>query len=322
MIRCLIASIACANALNMVMVAHLGQTLVIFEADNLFPVLAKLTVHVVVTVENAAHPFFKSIEHPRMIVQIVHLDEIDVRVLCRNFIGNGINTVHQNASKKEIGKYDDAFVAELHGVFQSWCHQREGYTGIAYFCPAETNTFPQHTANFIDFAVGIWIGSATPHHHKQGVFHRNIAACCFQSSPNTRLRRLQHFRIDIQGAGVADLQPRIVRFIFIEHGSNVIFHMVGGKQHAGHGQDMVHPLIAEGIQTRADNRCREFQKSVFHWIFREPFGELDLQGGEFSDCFLAPATVTTDHYADFTHAVSKLRKFRDWAGSYSVKYHR
>ena len=69
-----------ADALDMMVMAGLRQAHFGLEADDLLPVFAHLAVHVVLAAENLAHPVGEGVEHQRVIVEILRLQELDLRM--------------------------------------------------------------------------------------------------------------------------------------------------------------------------------------------------------------------------------------------------
>ena len=64
----------------------------------------------------------------------------------------------------------------------------------------------------------------------------------------------------------------MVRLILVEDRGDIVLHMTGGEQHAGHRQNMIDALGGQLVEAGADDRRREFQKSILHRIVREAFG--------------------------------------------------
>ena len=67
-----------ADALNMMVVAHLREALMVFKSEHLFSVFAELAVHVVVAKENAPYPIFKCRNDLRVVVQVTSLEKFNV----------------------------------------------------------------------------------------------------------------------------------------------------------------------------------------------------------------------------------------------------
>src|SRR5262245_10522233 len=69
-----------ADALDMMVMPGLRQADFGFETDDLLAVFAHAAVHVVVAGEDLAHAIGEGIQYQRMIVQIVCLQELDLRM--------------------------------------------------------------------------------------------------------------------------------------------------------------------------------------------------------------------------------------------------
>src|SRR5262245_47220594 len=83
-----------ADALDMVVMAGLRQPDLRFKADDLLPVLAHAAVHVVVAGEDLAHPVGKGIQHQGMVVQVLRLQELDLRMGIGHFVGDAVDALH------------------------------------------------------------------------------------------------------------------------------------------------------------------------------------------------------------------------------------
>ena len=66
------------DALHMMVMAHLRQTLMVFKPEYLFPVFAELAIHVVVAEENAPNPIFKCRDDLRVVVQVTSLEKFNI----------------------------------------------------------------------------------------------------------------------------------------------------------------------------------------------------------------------------------------------------
>jgi hypothetical protein len=86
-----------ADALHMMVMPGLGQPDFRLEADHLLAVLAHAAVHVVVAFKNLPHPVGKGIQHQRMVVQILRLQELDLRMRGRHLVGDAVDALHQHA---------------------------------------------------------------------------------------------------------------------------------------------------------------------------------------------------------------------------------
>ena len=83
-----------ANALNMMVVAHLREALMVFKPEHLFSVFAELAVHVVVAEENAPYPIFKCCNDLRMVVQVTSLQKFNIRKFFGYLIRDIIDSLH------------------------------------------------------------------------------------------------------------------------------------------------------------------------------------------------------------------------------------
>ena len=77
--------------------------------------------------------FGEGLQNRRVITQVVGFYELDVGVLCRDLIGEPINTVNQNARKQKVWRNDDPFVAKFGSMGQARLDQRERHAGITNF---------------------------------------------------------------------------------------------------------------------------------------------------------------------------------------------
>ena len=77
-----------ADAFDVMVMAFLRQTLVSFEADNLFPVFAHQAVHIVVTTHNTAHALLKGINDAIVVIKVARFNKLDVWKLGRDLINN------------------------------------------------------------------------------------------------------------------------------------------------------------------------------------------------------------------------------------------
>ena len=73
-----------ADALDMVVVALLRRAQVALEAQHLGAVLAQAAVHVDVAGADAADALDEGLDHQRVVVEIVRLDELDLRMARRH----------------------------------------------------------------------------------------------------------------------------------------------------------------------------------------------------------------------------------------------
>jgi len=98
-----------ALSLDVVVVAFLRRADFRFKSQNLRAVLTHRTIHQVLATKDLCHSLSEGRNHLRMIVQIPCFDELNVRVLRRDFVGKTIDSINQNSGKEEVRKDDDAF---------------------------------------------------------------------------------------------------------------------------------------------------------------------------------------------------------------------
>src|SRR5262245_7431559 len=79
---------------HVMMVAFLDPPDLRFVADRLFAILAHLAVHLIVAVENLAHPLGEGIQHQRMIVEVARLQELDLGVTRCHLVGDVVDALH------------------------------------------------------------------------------------------------------------------------------------------------------------------------------------------------------------------------------------
>ena len=103
-----------ADALHVMVMAGLRQADFRLEADDLLAILAHLAIHVVLTVENLAHAVGEGIEHQGVIVEILRLQELDLRMPLGHLVRYAVDALHQHAREQEVREDDDAAVAQLH----------------------------------------------------------------------------------------------------------------------------------------------------------------------------------------------------------------
>ena len=84
----------------------------------------------------------------------------------------------------------------------------------------------------------------------------------------------------------------MLRLIGVQNRRNVVLRVHGGKQHAGHGEHIGHPLVRQFGEPVLDHRGREFEKTVLDGDIPGPFADRDRQFFELGDsAFVAAATV-------------------------------
>ena len=152
-----VAVIARAYPLHMMVMALLRQAHFDLETENLLAVLAELAVHVVLAVQDLVHAIGEGVQHHGVVVQVAGLEELDLRMLRRHPVGVVVDALDQNPCEQEVGKDDDAAIAESGRMPQPGLDQRERHPGVADFPPAEPETFPQHPHDLVDVGVGVGV---------------------------------------------------------------------------------------------------------------------------------------------------------------------
>ena len=90
-----------ADPFNMVVMAFLWQTVVVFEADNLFPVFTHQAIHIVVTAHDAAYAFFEAVDDAIVVVEVTRFNKLNIRKFRCDFISNRINATDQMRGLKK-----------------------------------------------------------------------------------------------------------------------------------------------------------------------------------------------------------------------------
>ena len=93
-----------ADAADVKVVAGLRSTTIRLVADHLLAVLAQQAVHQVGAVQRFVQPVGKGIDDQRMIVEIVGLDDLDLRVRRGAGIGVGVDAVDEDAITVRVGR--------------------------------------------------------------------------------------------------------------------------------------------------------------------------------------------------------------------------
>ena len=134
-------------------------------------------------------------------------------------------------------------------------------------------------------------------HDQQGFFHRHVAARFIQRFLYAVGGGLEHLQIDRQFATVADIDPVIAGGPRVQHRRNVVLCVTGREQHAGHGENVVDPLIDQLAQPVLDHRRGEFQKPVFDGNAVGPFAYRDRQFFELGNRAFIAAAMAAHHDA-------------------------
>ena len=288
-----------ADAAHMVVVTDLGRADVGLVADDLFPVLAKLTVHDVFAGQHFADPVDESIDQQRVIVEIPGFEEFNVRVGRRHLVGPVIDAPHQNAGKQEIGEHDDPLEAQPDGTVQAFVDQRIGDAGIADLGPAEAQSFPQHAGHLADVGVGVGIVGAAPDHHEQRLFAVDRARSRLFGFFDALGGGLEQARIDGQIPAIAHIQVRVLGGEFVDFAGQVIFYMTGGEQHARQAEDTGRPPVAQLIEAFAQHGPGEFQETAFHIVIGKALFQVGGEDVEFLNGGGVAAAVAADHNGGF-----------------------
>ena len=109
----------------MMMVRFLCQSNLGLEPQNLCPVFAQGTVHIVVSMQNFTHPVSKCGNHFWVIIQIAGFDEFNIGVRRRHLVGKAVNTVDQYAGKQKIREQHNTAVSKLCHMFKTGFNKRE-----------------------------------------------------------------------------------------------------------------------------------------------------------------------------------------------------
>jgi hypothetical protein len=105
------------NALNMVVMALLWLADFVFSANDLYAILAQLAVHLGVTAADLLQTLYKGINDLVVGIKVGGIDDLNVWVSGRKFIGGIVNTLHQTPSEQKVREYDNAFKAQTFSPF-------------------------------------------------------------------------------------------------------------------------------------------------------------------------------------------------------------
>jgi len=287
-----------ADALDVMMMALLGQADLGLEAENLLAVLAHLAVHQVGTGEYFRQPVGKGVEYERVVVEIGRLDELDIGVRGGHGIGVVIDALDKDAGEQEVRKNDDAPIPQLCRMFEARCDQRKGDAGIARLAPAEAHTFPQHPAHLGDVGIGVGVRRAAADDHEQGVVIGNLAELGIGGGDRLAdpvTGGADHLQIDAEFAAIENFGIGMLRRIGVEDGRNVVLGMACREQHAGHGENTPRAALTQRVKTVADNWPGKFKETVLDVAVGEtgPQGRCDLR--EFAHRIDIPAAVSAHH---------------------------
>ena len=101
-----------ADALHVMVMAFLRQPHLGLEAKHLLAVFAHLAVHVVGADHHLVQPVDEGFHHEIVRAEIGRLDELDIAMPRRHRVRLVVDAPHENAGEEEVGKHDDAPVAE------------------------------------------------------------------------------------------------------------------------------------------------------------------------------------------------------------------
>ena len=283
----------------MVVMAGLRQAHLGLEPQNLLAIFAHLAVHVVGAFKDLAHPLNHRVDHQIMVIEIIGLDECDVRVFRRHLIGMAEDPLHQHAGEQEIREDDNALVAKLRDMLERRFDERERHTGIGGFAPAKAHAFPEHPHDFRDVGIGVGVRRSAPNNDQ----HRVMKA--FALGPAGRLQPFldagrsgaDHPQIDPQLAAIVNGHVRVHRLIGVQYRGDVILGVTGCKQHAGHRQNVVHALRLQRVQSLVQNRIGKFQIAVIHRHFWKALTQPLGKTGELINGIFVAAAMTADHHA-------------------------
>ena len=157
---------------DVVVMAFLRRTNLGLKPKNLRAVFAHRAVHEVFAAKNFRNPLREGRYYLRMIVQIPRFDELNIRVLRRNFVGKTIDAVNQNSREQEVREDDDTLESKLRYALQTRFNQRKSHTGIPGLRPTKTHAFPEHPGDLGDVGVCIGITRTPPNNNETRLMQR------------------------------------------------------------------------------------------------------------------------------------------------------
>lgn len=273
----------------------------VVECQHLFAVAADAAVGGWVLARLFNDAFGEGFQHFWVIAQVAGFDELDVGVLCGDLVGEAVDAVDQDAGEQEVGRNDDAFVAQACCVGQARFDQREGDAGVADLEPTKADAFLQHAGDFSDVAVCVRVGCATTDDNQAGVVEVDVLDLVgggdrvFDATRGSG----DHFRVNAEFAAVGDFDT-VFGGVGVEDRGDVIFGMHRSEQHAGNGEDAGAAAGPKFVEAVADDGVGKFKVAVFGLpIVREIGGEFVSQCREFIDSGLRARAVAADHDASF-----------------------
>jgi hypothetical protein len=111
-----------ADPLDVMVVALLNEPDLCLKSQHMRAVLAQRAVHLVLALGDFLHPVGEGIKDQGMILQILRLQELDLRMALGHLIGNPVDALHQHAGKEKVGEDDDSPVAQLDRMLKARPH--------------------------------------------------------------------------------------------------------------------------------------------------------------------------------------------------------
>ncbi len=294
-----------ADPLDVMVVAFLGEADLVLEAEHGLAVLAHLAVHRRRALKDLQRTLPEGFDDQIVVIKVRRLDELNLGMPGGDHIGVVVDPLHQHPGEEEIGKDDDALVAEPCRVLEPRLDEREGDARISDLAPGEAEALPEQTHHLRDIGVRIGVGSAAPDHDQHRLVRRIILAHAVDRLLDAGAGGAHHLGIDAELAAVLDPQALVLRHICIEHRGDVVLDVSGGEQHARHRQDMGVALGPQRLDPVADHRRGELQKRVLDIVVRHARGELARHLGEFAARARIAAAVPAQQHACFLrHVVS------------------
>ena len=83
--------------------------------------------------------------------------------------------------------------------------------------------------------------------------------------------------------------------------------MASGEQHARHGDDLVHALVAQLVQANVDDGVRELKEAAFDLVLGQLVSQLAHHGVELLYRTLTARAMPAHHHTDFLCLAVHLR---------------
>ena len=295
-----------ADPFDVMVMALLGQPDLGLESQDLRPVFAEGAVHLVLAVHDLLDPVGEGVQHQGMILEIGGFQELDLRMALGELVGDAVDALHQHAGEQEIGKDDDAPVAQLHRMLEAGPDQRECNAAVADLGPAEAHALPQHPRDLADIGIGIGVGGAAADDHQQGLLPRDPACGAGFGLLDALGSDGEQPSVHGEIAAIVDLEIATLGRIGVEHRGDVVLHMAGGEQHAGNRQDVPHATAIELVESVADDGTGEFEETRGDRILRQSCLDAGGHRLEFGDRFQVAAAMAADHHPDLAHSASRF----------------